>query len=89
MDGTVGSDRSVFIQERSREWMYCIEPEKLHHPDLGEYSTYGIRIVSSDDMEILHDVSVCENSVNYIVKMINQYHLSPIHLYDVVVDMLS
>lgn len=68
---------------------YRLLTEDLYHSDLGEYRTYGILVTALDCMDILHDVSICKKEVDYMVKALNRHKLSPIHLNDVVMDMLG
>lgn len=70
------------------EWQYSIVPEDLYQLELREYHAYGIQVIASDHTDILHDVSVCKKTAERIVELLNHYQVSPIHLYDVVTDML-
>lgn len=68
--------------------VYKIVSETLYQHELGKYHTYGIQIIMPDCTGILHDVSVDEKTTKHIVEILNRYQVSPIHLYDVVTDML-
>lgn len=63
-------------------------PEQYYHSDIGEYYTYGIKVIGADYSEALHDVSVCRELVEGMVDVFNQYQVSPVHLHDVVEDLL-
>lgn len=67
---------------------YSLVPEILYHPDVGMYRTYGIEIKVFDYMDILHDISICENTVHDMVRLINHRQVSPLQFHDIVLDML-
>ncbi len=64
----------------------CIE-QKLFDEDIGNYITYGIEI--TDGNKIVNDVSCNKDKANTIIKLLNQYQVSPIHLYEIIEDILS
>ncbi len=63
----------------------CVE-QKLYDENIGEYITYGIEI--TDDNMIMNDVSCSKEKVDDIVRIINKYQLSPIHLDEIIEDLL-
>lgn len=64
----------------------CIK-QNLFDKNIGNYITYGIEI--TDENIIVNDVSCNEEKVNDIVKLINRYQASPIHLYEIIENLLS
>lgn len=72
--------------KRHSTWQpYSVISERLYHPDLGYYHTYGIRV---DANHTIHDVSTYEDVAAHIVALINHANLPPALLNDVVSDML-
>lgn len=67
---------------------YGLVPERLYHPDLGEYHTYGVRVTAPEYTNILHDVSACKQTAEWIVEQLNRHQVAPVHLYDIVTDLL-
>lgn len=69
---------------------YLTFQETLFTNDLGEYSTFGIKVLDSDNNEILSvsDVSVDEDFVNMLCSDCNENLLEPVHLLDVIEDYL-
>ena len=88
MDVAINVSASPPKQRKLSKWKYSVLPENFHQLELGEYRTYGIQIITSDHVDILHDVSACKELTAHIVALLNHYQVSPVHLYDVVVDML-
>lgn len=72
----------------SVKWQYCVVHETGYHTDLGEYTTYGIQLTLPNDSKIVHDISTSRKTVEQMVALFNRCQLSPVHLYDVVTDML-
>ncbi len=64
----------------------CIE-QKLFDETIGDYITYGIEI--TDGNRIISDVSCNKEKANNIVNLINKYQVSPVHLYEVIENLLS
>lgn len=69
-------------------WVYDVIPERCYHIVLGEYNTYGIKVTGSEFAMVLHDVSVCKDIADNFVEMFNKYQLSPVHVEEVIMDML-
>jgi len=88
MDVGIDLRASLHKQRGHLSWLYNVEPENLYQHELGKYRTYGIRVTAPDCTDILHDVAVCEKTATHIVDTLNHYQVSPVHLYDVVTDML-
>lgn len=67
---------------------YLMFQETLFTNDLGEYSSFGIKVLDSDNNEIfsVSDVSVDECLVNTLCYDCNENFLEPIHLLDVIED---
>lgn len=82
------------LKERTKvqditKWHYCVILEKCYQSDIGQYHTYGIRVTGSNYEEIIHDVSVCKETVAWMTELFNLHQLSPVHLKDAVEDLLS
>lgn len=76
------------ISKMCSVWCYDIVPEMRYQSELGEYHTYGIQITAPEGTEILHDVSICKETAQRIAARLNHCQVSPIHVYDVIMDML-
>ncbi len=69
---------------------YHMQKQTRYHPLLGTYSTYDIFAYSSwRPIAMIPDVSLDESLVSKMIQCFNDYELSPIHLYDAVLDMLE
>jgi len=71
---------------------YFIFEEILFHPDLGEYTTYGIRVDSNNsDSEFfsVSDVYTSKNNLLLLVQRCNEFQLYPVHLPDVINDFFA
>ena len=58
-----------------------------------DYQTYGIQAISrkKDDMQVyqtVSDISTDKIQVDEMIRMFNRFHLSQVHLMDVIEDML-
>ena len=64
--------------------------EELHSDDIGAYVSYGVRVIDSQGniTESISDVSVDEKFVTDLCNLWTQYQLSPIHIRDVLDDVL-
>ena len=77
----------------------CIE-QKLYNENVGEYIIYGIEITDDNiryyDLNSegwrsfipVNDVSCNKEKVDDIVRIINKYQVSPIHLDEIIEDLL-
>jgi len=88
MDITISLETRPSKQGVLSELRYSIVSENLYQLELGEYHAYGIQIIAPDRMDVLHDVSVCKKTAECVVALLNHYEVSPVHLYDVVLDFL-
>lgn len=64
----------------------CIEQE-LHNEDIGNYITYGIEI--TEENIIMDDVSCNKEKAENIVELINMHQASPIHLDEIIDNLLA
>ncbi len=64
----------------------CIK-QSLFDENIGNYITYGIEI--TDENIIVSDVSCNREKVNEIVRIINKYQASPIHIYEIIENLIS
>lgn len=74
-------------------WRYEAQPEQQYHPDLGWYTTYLLSAEQKVDnsweqMEIIHDVTPNRALAQKIAFLCTEYQLSPIHMRDVIEDMV-
>lgn len=74
-------------EQKIPRWQYSIISEISYDKDIGQFHTYGIQINGPNHKEILHDVSIFKNTVNYMAELFNLHQLSPIHLKDAVEDL--
>lgn len=61
--------------------------------DIGHYLTYGIRVFERGErgwrcVRVLHDVHVDGGRVRRLARLLTDYQLDPMHLYDAVCDAL-
>lgn len=71
------------------KWKYHVICEEGYNIDLGQFNTYGIQLTGPDFEKVLHDVSVCEETVKRITKLFNKHQLFPCHFQDAVEDLLQ
>lgn len=64
----------------------CIN-QNLFDENIGNYITYGIEI--TDENIIVNDVSCNKEKAQKIVNLMNKHQISPIHIYDVIENLLS
>ena len=64
----------------------CIE-QIFFDESIGNYITYGIEITEGN--RIINDVSCNREKANEIVRLMNKFQVSPIHLYEVIEDLIS
>ena len=65
---------------------YCVK-EYIHNEELCDYESYGIK---SDDPEyFVTDVACDEDLVKKIVQALNDNEVEPVHMMDIIVDMLE
>lgn len=86
MDAAV--DLTAIPPNQQSRWRYRVVSEDLYRLESGKYHTYGIQLETSGCADTLHDISVCKKTAEHMVELLNHYQVSPIHLYDVVTDML-
>ena len=54
----------------------------------GKYDTYGIALRGYDEVQI-EDISTDKKFVQYLIRLCNQYQVSPVHLFEVVQDVMT
>ena len=64
----------------------CIE-QLFFDETIGNYITYGIEITEGN--RIISDISCNKERVNEIVRLINKHQVSPIHITDVLENLIS
>ena len=76
---------------RANKFYYNIFKKTCSDLDLGEYISFGIRVISNDFVEILEieDISTYEPEVAALTARCNTLSLEPIHLTGVIEDFLG
>lgn len=74
-------------------WDYQAIEETLNDPLPGEYRTYGIQakrraVHGWELIELIHDVTLEADLAQKLAHLFRQYQLSPLHIRDVLDDML-
>ncbi len=64
----------------------CIE-QNLFDENIGNYITYGIEITEGN--KIIDDVSCDKEKANKIIKLLNKHQVSPIHIYEIIENLIS
>ena len=64
----------------------CVEQRFINA--IGRYTSYGIYYKEYED-NILDDVDCDKSFVEYVVAQLNKYQVSPVHVKDVVENMLA
>ncbi|MDR2646804.1 MAG: DUF6514 family protein [Oscillospiraceae bacterium] len=68
---------------------YAVVMTKGHNPDVGTYDTYGlIAMFNGKPVRFAPDVSVNRRKVETLAIKFNRIQLSPVHLLDVLEDLL-
>jgi len=62
--------------------------DNYHHIDIGNYTSYGIKLKKLGCRHYIHDISVNQQFVKNMADLFNKYELEPEHFQDVVEDML-
>ena len=62
--------------------MFYIVTDHLHHPDIGDYTSYGIGVQD----QVISDISTDRSYVEALVKQFEENELAPEHLQDAVED---
>jgi len=69
---------------------YIAVEEQLEHPDIGTYTSYGIKAMrENEDIAFISDVSVNKAFVEALARCCTDLQLDPIHLFDVVEDVIQ
>ncbi len=70
---------------------YSLIKHHILDNELGDYDTFGISVTDEDNvvLDSIYDVSVDYDTVVNIVSLCNELSLEPIHLTDVVEDMIT
>ena len=69
---------------KKKRWKYSIEKQENENLKL---CTYGIK--EKDTGELLEDVSYDRHKVRKIVRQLNRYQASPIHLKEITEDLIK
>ena len=74
--------------------LYLVIEEHLYHEDIGEYTSYGIRGISATygmykEVAFVSDAACDYEKATEIAALCTQLQVSPIHLIDVIEDMIG
>ena len=72
--------------------IYMLITHEKYAPDLGTYCSFDIAALNCIEhriVEIVRDVTADRETAEHIVGLLNQHLLSPIHLSEVIHDMLN
>lgn len=72
-------------------YRYQTYEEKLNHPDIGNYTSFGIIVLvesnqNTEELFRVSDVSVNQELVENLSNLCTKEQLDPIHIYDVIDD---
>ncbi len=71
-------------------YLYITVEEHLEHPDIGTYTSYGIKAMKgTDELMFVSDVSVDRTFVENLARCCTELQLDPMHLFDVVEDAIQ
>jgi hypothetical protein len=62
--------------------MFYIVKDHLHHPDIGEYISYGIGV----EGQVISDISTDRSYVEALLQQFEENELAPEHLQEAVED---
>ena len=62
--------------------MFYIVKDHLHHPDIGEYISYGIGV----EDQVISDISTDRSYVEALLQQFEENELAPEHLQEAVED---
>lgn len=74
------------------QWKYEVMKKEFDRDDTGVYTAYGIMVFEGEALEpcdAVHDVTLDEEIAINMVKKFNAYQLSPLHLREVIENMLE
>lgn len=88
------TDWSVAQLITSQTFKYYVVKQQRFDKDNGNYTSYGIGAIMMDDevceiTTIISDVFLHKKDAKNFVKKCNQMDLDPLHLYDVVIDIIN
>ncbi len=81
----------ISITDKRQLFRYCAVEEHLCSPELGKYATYGLAVIDEhggQTVATIHDVSSDGETVRRMAALFTERSLSPLHVHDVVEDML-
>ena len=72
-------------------FQYQVVKERLYHCDIGNYTSYGIRVLNSHGEELLFvsDVSVDKNKVEEFAALCEKEQPSLLHVMDLIYDLIG
>lgn len=70
------------------KYNYFYFKQNLYNEHIGKYDTFGISLKNNRNIHI-DDVSCNEQLIRKIVSKLNKNQVSPVHLQDVIEDMIT
>jgi len=68
---------------------YSLLEENLFHSDIGTYKAYGLAYKGIDGSISISDISTCRQKVEDMLKLFTKCKLHPVHLHEVIENLLS
>ena len=73
--------------DKTQKLQYRVTSETLIHPDIGTYRAYGLAADGKSGGG-LRDVTTIRSRAEWLAERFTQLQISPVHLLDVLEDML-
>ena len=75
-------------------YLYRVIEEDLYHEDIGDYRSYGIQCIRAsygiyEASLFVSDVACDREKAESIAALCRRYQVSPIHLVDVIIDLIG
>lgn len=87
----VGKEALDLVDSEGFELNYYILEDEVDEEDM-RFSKYGIEIEKKEKTRIeksqVNDITTDQARIDFIVKTLMKNNVTPVHLYDVIVDML-
>lgn len=84
-------DSDAMVSMMRDQIQYIMQPKIRYAPEIGTYVSYDLAAYDCferDIVSVVRDVTADRKTALHIVEKLNRYQLSPIHLIDVIQDML-
>ena len=88
----VGKEALDLVDSESFELKYYVLEDEIYDKNNVCVSRYGIEIEKKENTRIeksqVNDITTDQAKIDFIVKILMKNDVTPVHLYDVIVDML-